>query len=415
MPAPIVVVGAGLAGLTCARTLSRAGKEVIVFERDARVGGRVQTDVVDGYRLDRGFQVLFTAYPTCKEELDYSALNLSDYDAGAQIWDGKQFQEISRDDIVAMALSNYLSVADKIRLLSWNMSVKRMTLDEIWGMPDAPTDAHLRDLGFGERFINRFPRPFFSGIFLDSSLSTSRQMFTYLWKMLMEGSTAIPATGMGAIPEQIAHDLPADSIQLNTPVRELVRDEQGRVIGVEVDGGSTVEASAVVLATDPPAASRLMEADHQPVGNGCTTLYFAAQRAPMRDPVLLLNGSPRGRVNNVSVVSNVNPKAAPEGALISVTTLENPRGEDRFACRAIQFELRSWFPDEDVESWRPLRVYRIPFAQYAQPPGFREGRPPNTVSPGLYRASEITEHSSIEGAVLSGRRCAQALLESANA
>ncbi|MFN8709921.1 MAG: FAD-dependent oxidoreductase, partial [Planctomyces sp.] len=85
MPDPVVIVGGGLAGLTCAKTLVRAGIETILLEASDEVGGRVRTDEVDGFLLDRGFQVLLTAYPEAKQQLDYSALQLQAFEPGSLI------------------------------------------------------------------------------------------------------------------------------------------------------------------------------------------------------------------------------------------------------------------------------------------------------------------------------------------
>lgn len=83
--APVVVVGAGLAGLACAQRLTRAGVDVLVLEASDAAGGRVGTDVVDGFRCDRGFQLVNPSYPALTQVVALAALDLRPFAAGVVV------------------------------------------------------------------------------------------------------------------------------------------------------------------------------------------------------------------------------------------------------------------------------------------------------------------------------------------
>ena len=158
---PVLIVGAGMAGLACARTLQDAGVPFLLFDSDEEVGGRVRTDEVDGYRLDRGFQVLLTAYPEAQKFLDYEALDLKACYPGSRVWFGGRFHRVAdpfRHPIDGiMSLGNPIgSLLDKIRV-----GMMRTSLLSTRSMPDdlSTLDA-LSKLGFGPAMLDRFWKPF---------------------------------------------------------------------------------------------------------------------------------------------------------------------------------------------------------------------------------------------------------------
>jgi phytoene dehydrogenase-like protein len=207
--ADVVVIGAGLAGLCCARRLAEAGVSFQIVEGSDGIGGRVRTDEVDGFLLDRGFQVLLTAYPEARRLLDYSRLDLKPFSPGALSWfAGRMNRLVDPWRTPGMWLeglrSDFGTLGDKLRMARLRSRVQRSSIEEIFRRPDRATKDTLKNEGFGQEIIHRFFRPFLGGILLDGELKTSSRMFEFVFKMLSEGDTSVPASGMRAIPMQLA-------------------------------------------------------------------------------------------------------------------------------------------------------------------------------------------------------------------
>ena len=216
----VVVVGAGLAGLTCARHLTRAGCEVTLLEASDDVGGRVRTDRVDGFLLDRGFQVLLTAYPEARAQLDYDRLDLRPFHAGALVRKGDAFFRLSDPrrhpaDALQTLTSRITTVRDKAHLLKLLAKLRLRAPDELFDAPEQPTRALLED-EFSGPMVESFLRPFLAGIFLEPDLDTSSRMFEFVFKMFAAGRAAVPSSGMQAIPRQLSEELRPGSILSGT-------------------------------------------------------------------------------------------------------------------------------------------------------------------------------------------------------
>jgi protoporphyrinogen oxidase len=409
----VIIVGAGLAGLTCAKVLGERGAEVAVFEASDGVGGRVRTDEHDGFLLDRGFQVYFTSYPVSKKHLDYGALDLRAFDPGAAIHRGPESSVLSdpfRDPkaLVPSLLSDAATLGDKLRTLDLAARTVRggISAGAENGEPDTSTLEYLRASGLSERYIDSFFRPFYGGIFLNRGLSTSARVLRFTLRMLATGSTVVPALGMGGIPHQLASRLPEDAVSLNSPVEALLREGE-RVVGVRV-AGEEHEADAVVVATDAPAAGTLTgeAVPEGAVGEVC--LYYETDGLGSGKKILL-NAKDGAFVNNAVEISNVSEKYAPPGrhllSAVALTGLDLP--DEELYRRGIE-DLSRWYPGAD---FRPLALYRIPYGQFAQPPGIHDSLPENgTQTPGLVLAGEYTEDASINGSMLSGEKAAEAVL-----
>ncbi|WP_376794841.1 NAD(P)/FAD-dependent oxidoreductase [Thermogemmatispora sp.] len=423
----IIIVGAGLAGLVCARHLSRAGLGVLVLEAADRPGGRVSTDRhPEGFLLDRGFQVLFTAYPAVQRELNLAPLGLRRFLPGAILVKGGQRYPLAdprrQPGWLALSASNPLiPLADKWRVLRLTRTILQTVSAEgpaTWPTAafDETSELYLRHWGFsGAGFIANFARPFFGGIFLDRDLQTSARMFRFVWRMLASGDIVLPEQGMGAIAAQLAASLPANSLRLGARVVALLREE-GHVSGVRLASGEELHAEAVVVATDSPTAAQLTGLPLPSAGRSCTCLYFAGPRPLYSEPALLLNCQPDALVNHAVQLTNIVPQYAPPGQhLLSLTILDEAtqqEDDEELARRALQ-ELAGWFPEHEdgLRSWRLLAIYRLPFAQFAQPPGIFARLPEaRSGEPGLYLTGEYLHSSSIHGALSSGARTARLLL-----
>ena len=404
--ADVVIVGAGLAGLVAARTLGLNGIDSVILEASDGVGGRVRSDVVDGFVLDRGFQVLLTGYPEIHRHLDIAALDLRAFEPGALVWRegkgtvvGDPFRRPKT--LVSTATASIGSVTDKARIALLRAKLLRTDPKALLRGDDIPTAAALRGMGFSSKMIDRFFRPLVGGIQLDPTLSTSRRMFDVIFRTLADGDSAVPAGGMGRITEQLASNLPRTSIHLDTPA---VSVEPGRVV---VSGGRSISAKHVIVATEGPVASRLLGLP-QVKSRSAGCVYFAADVAPVDGAYVILDGHGHGPVYNVAVMSHVSPAYAPAGKHLVAAAL--PGTIDGDLESAARRQLRSWWGPQ-VDNWRHLRTYRIEHGQPDQTPPFH---PKKNVSlgNGIFVCGDHRDTGSIQGAMFSGRRCAEAVAES---
>ncbi len=402
----IVIVGAGLAGLSAARALHEAGNTPIVLESSDGVGGRVRTDVVDGFRLDRGFQVLLTAYPELQRQFDVAALDLASFEPGAAVRIGDRFSEVGDPFRRPMMLASTVTspvggVTDKVRLGIMRRRITTTTAPDLLRGPDRSTFDALRADGFSDTMIERFFRPLVGGIQLDPALATSRRMFDVIFQSLSTGDSAVPAAGMGAIPEQLAGHLPTTAIRLNTRVASV----DGTT--VRLDDGSTIEADRLVIATEGPVASRLLGLP--PVqSKSATCVWFAAPSPPVDHRLIMLDGSGVGPALNVAVMSNVAPSYAPNGQALIACACPGVDADD--IEPRVRAQMRSWFGDQ-VDRWDHLRTDAIHHGQPQQRPPFD---PKQRVALGehLFVCGDHRDTASIQGALYSGRRCAEAVVAS---
>jgi phytoene dehydrogenase-like protein len=274
----VYVVGAGLAGLRCARRLHEKGVAVTVLEASDGVGGRVRTDRVDDFLLDRGFQVLLTAYPEAREALDYRELELHPFYPGAMVRTGGKLVTVAdpfrrRWDGLRTALAPVGSLGDKLKVAKLRRRVTSGSLEELFARPETTTREALAAEGFSEVIVDRFFRPLFGGVLLDRELGTSSRMFEFVYRMFALGDVALPTRGMGAIGEQLAGGLPPDCVRLRQRVT-AVGDG-----GLTLADGQRLPARAVVVATDGPTASQLVGGEPPAPGSvAASCLYFAADR-----------------------------------------------------------------------------------------------------------------------------------------
>jgi len=407
--ADVIIVGAGLAGLACARRLAADGLAPIILEASDGPGGRVRTDQVGGFLLDRGFQVLLTAYPEARAVLDYAALDLRPFAAEAWVRHAGRFHRVSDPwrhpgRLPAALLSPIGTLTDKFRLGRMRRRLIRHARRATPG-PETTTLAALRAAGLSDAIIDRLCRPFFGGILLDRDLGASNRMFEFAFRMLAMGDTAVPAAGMGAIPTQLAAALPPGTMLTTTAVESV------RPGGVTLRGGGTLTARAVVVAAAAPEAALLLGAEYDRPSKGVTCLHFAAEKAPFNEPLLVLDAAGEGPINNLAVMSNAAPGYAPPGAaLVSATVLGVPQPAGPALEPAVRRQLEIWF-GRPARDWRLLRIDRIAHAQPAQdPPALEPPERPVRAGPGLYVCGDHRDNASINGALVSGRRAAEAVI-----
>ena len=406
-----IVVGAGLAGLTCAKVLAEAGRPFCLLEAASRPGGRVVSDrTPEGFILDRGFQVLLDSYPAARRHLDFQALGGGRFRAGALfVGRGKPRtleNPLRRPSAVLDALgSGVLSFPDQLRML--RLVVMAMTRSS--RSNDLSTEALLERCGFGEDFFVRFARPFFGGVLLDPGLQTSAGLFLNYLQRFVTGRALLPARGIGGLAEQLVSHLPRESVHFDTPVEALVFREE-RVRGVRLASGREIKAQDVVFAVDEPSTCRLLGQGSPRPARGTAVHYFAADRALYSGAWLCL--PPRSEASPVlhaAIVTNVEPALAPAGVhLWSVTVLpEHPKAADaEFVAR----EVTSWFQAE-AGALHPLSYVRVPYAVPEQSPGFeRRPAPWGALPAGLMVAGDAACGASIDGVMASGEAAAKKVI-----
>ena len=421
--APVVVVGAGLAGLACARVLAAAGVPVHVLEAADEVGGRVRTDLVEGFRLDRGFQVLSTAYPEARRLLALEALDPRPFYPGALVRHGGRFHRVADPfrrplDALRGLGSPVGTLADKLRVAALRGALVGATTEEVMARPDVSTAEALREAGFSEAMVQRFFRPFLGGVFFDPALETSARAMGYVLRHFALGETVLPAAGMGAIPRQLARGLPEGAVTLGARVAAVNgaapdggTDDAAGAPSVRLADGVTLPAAAVVVATAASEAAKLLGAPPPPPGRSATCLYFVADAAPVAEPILMLDGDAAGPALTVAVPSAVAPSYAPDGrALVACTVPGDPPADDAALVAATIAQMTDWF-GPPVAEWTHLATYRLAGAQPDQSPGALEPPArPARVAPGLYACGDHLAIASIDGALASGRRAAEAVL-----
>lgn len=409
-----IVVGAGLAGLTCAKVLAEARVPFLLCEASQRPGGRVVSDRNgDGFVLDRGFQVLLDSYPAARRHLDYAALGGGRFRAGAMFVGAGRPHVLENplrrpSALPAACLGGVIPWVDRLRLL---LLVARAFLPR-GGVRDVSSEELLRGLGFSETFFARFARPFFGGVLLDPSLQTSGELLLEYLRRFATGRALLPAGGMGAIGEQLAACLPDGSVRYGAAVAGLVMVD-GKIGGVRLADGAVLPAGCVVLAVDEPAVCRLLGKGQPRAARGTAVHYFAASKAHYSGAWLCL---PPQRMNSpvlhAALVSNAAPTLAPAGRhLWSVTVLpDHPAAAD---ATAVAKEVTGWF-GADSGDLRPLAFVRVPYAVPEQNPGFRErpapwGDPP----PGVVTAGDAVCGASIDAVMASGEAAAKKVISSA--
>ena len=408
--APVIIVGAGMAGLSCAIHLQAAGLNLRLIDSSDDVGGRVRTDVVDGFLLDRGFQVYLDAYPETSALLDLKALNLRKFEPGALVFNGKRLKRLM--DVFRRPASAWTSATapiggfiDKLRVGLMRIQILGSSLEQIENREDRTTESYLRGRGFSEAMIDTFFRSFYGGIFLESELRTSSRMFEFTFKMFGQGSATLPAKGMGEIPKQIAARLPLDSITLN---QKVVRVDAH---SVTLSSGQQIHGRAVVLATNAAAVGALLPElkERMPEWRSVTNLYFCAPSSPINESIICLNGSGKGLVNNVCALTDASSDYSPDGrALISVSVLGLHSEED--LPGKVQQELMGWF-GKCVGQWSHLRTDLIPEALPEQTPKAQKNTAGFIQQKGIFVCGDHATSASIEGAVISGKRVAEAILK----
>ncbi len=399
----VAVVGAGLAGLAAATRLHDAGLDVVVLEAGDAVGGRIRTDRVDGFLLDRGFQVLNTAYPAVRRLLDLDALDLCVFDRAALVHVDGENHRLGDPRRELMAVPKALTapvggMRSKAVLAAYAAMAALGPVARIKAREDRSAAEHWAAMGIDTTTVDWVLRPFFSGVLLEEEMTTSSRFVDLMLRMFALGDSTLPALGMQQIPDQLAERLPAGSVRLGarvtavTPTRVTTKD-------------GSMNARAVLVATDADAAGRLVDGPLEPTQwKGVTTIYHSAPASPLDRPTLVLDpgDSP---INNTVVITAAAPSYAPAGrSLIATSLVHGERSE--FDERAVLDRLGVLYGTSTAD-WEQIATYAVPQALPAMPAphAFRSA----VRVGGVYVCGDHRDTSSIQGALVSGERAAQAV------
>lgn len=394
-----LIIGAGLAGLAAAAFLKANNREVLVVEAADEVGGRVRTDVHGEFLLDRGFQVLLTAYPELERHVDLDALDLCYFEPGAVLVKKDQLSRLIDPAkrplaVFAAALSRSLKTKDKLRLLKL-----RILLSKSWEpKSDTSMESALQEFGFSREAIGSFFFPLLSGIQLTPRLEGSARLGFYVLGCLFRGSAALPSRGMGEIPKQMSQRLSDDSLMLNSPVESIV----GRAVFLK--NGLKFQPAQLIVATDGPSASQLLGIETV-YSRSQTCMYFSAPAAPSKDSAIFLAGDGQGPVRNMAILSNVASSYATGKEALIVAAMP---GDNHVLPDEVLTQMRRWF-GESVDEWHHLKTFAITHSQPLFEPG-RAFRRPLEISDNCFVCGDHRDTPSIQGALVSGRRVAETIL-----
>lgn len=405
----VIVIGAGIAGLTAAKILTAAGKNVLVIEAADSVGGRVRTDQVDGFLLDRGFQVLLTAYPESKRLLDYKQLDLRTFSPGATILKNTSLHHIGDPFREPFMLFKTLfspigTFTDKIKLLALKLRLSATSIDSIFAKEETNTANYLQKVGFSQKFIAQFFRPFFAGIYLEEHLTTSSRMFEFLFKMFGEGYAAVPAKGMGMISQQLAETLTEKNLILN---EEVTKIEDNKVYG---KSGTVYSAKKIIIATNALQASIWVQKPVNTAHKSALTLYFSADAKTKKTKRIALNSVENTIINNIAFMDHVAADYAPKGkSLIAISLKASVAPDTDNLEQKVLKEAANWYPK--AINWQHLKTYKI---AYALP---NDAQVENEISAGALKINDsclvcgdYLLNGSINAAMKTGRVVAEAIL-----
>ena len=412
--AEVLVIGAGLAGLRCADVLISAVRDVLVWEAEKAVGGRIRTDIVDGFRCDRGFQVLNPAYPELRRAVDLSALRLRPFgagivvrrDEGSAVW-VHPLRDPRR--VPAMLASGGFKPRDLVAMARWAAPALRPKALKAQHRPDVSLREALDQAGVrGE--LRRVVDRFLAGVVLDATGANSNAFALLLVRMFVLGVPALPADGMQALPQQLAARMNGRIALDHRAIR--IESDTG---GWRVNGdGISVRAQQVVVATEAAAAASLTT-ETAPEMRGVVTDWWASDQPLPGPPMLRVDArrDPPGPVLNTAVISAVAPTYAPPGQhLIAASALVERDGTvpDESAMR----EHAANILESDPRAWRLLirNVIRDALPVQLAPLNLR--RPVRT-SAGIWVCGDHRDTASIQGALVSGRRTAEAILQTTGA
>ncbi len=400
----IYIIGAGISGLIAAKTLESKGYIPTIIEASDRVGGRLRSERVNGYVLDKGFQVILSAYPAVKKWVNWDAIPHQKLLPGATLYNGRRKDTIGdplRDVsfLFSTLFSKIGNIGDKRKVLGLKKKVLAMPTELIFTIEEISSRDYLLNEGFSEEIISGFFKPFFTGIFLEANLETSAKMFLFVYKMFSEGSAIIPNHGIAAIPEFLRSSLQNTTIQLHTKVTKI---EDGSKILLE--NGAVIQADKIIIATNPaPLLENMRKQDIS--WKSCENVYFTMANANTK-PILHLLADDAALVNSFYIDTN---QIIDGKALVSITIVKEHTLDNTALINQCREELKTYC---NLELLDFIQYYKI---KKALPDCFSVI---DTIAPSecqlsanVFLAGDHLLNPSLQAAMVSGEAAANGLIE----
>ncbi|MEQ8358801.1 MAG: FAD-dependent oxidoreductase [Cytophagales bacterium] len=404
----VIIIGAGMSGLTAANYLHGHDLKIKIFEAQPEVGGRVRSFVKDGFTLDRGFQVFLPAYPEASRLLNYDELDLKYFLNGAYILNKRKsyylIDPVQRPSFLFNTLfESGISLKDKIKLFQLKQSLKNKSLDSVLKGNNKNTRQELANRKFDLKTIMDFFQPFLSGIFLEKDLETNSAMFEFVIKMFNEYGAAVPAKGIAEIPKQLAHNLSPGMIECSSSIKEIEKNK------VTLENGKSYSSRNIVIAVE--GNSHLLNPflpNRNSTYVSVSNFYFSSDKALIDEPLLILNSDESALINNICFISNISGKYAPENKkLLSVTVLNKLETK----VDDVLSELYAIMPENEY-NWHFIDSYHINYALPNQK-NVKSSIPLKELNPreGIYIAGDFALYGSLNAAMQSGREVADQILK----
>jgi len=401
------IVGGGISGIIAALELESAGLKPTIYEKEDQLGGRVRTDYIDGYPFDHGFQVLLTAYPEAQHYLDYEQLDLQYFLSGSRVcYEGKTVRigdPLSSSTFWLDSFDPTLStLKDKVKTLQLSLRLKNKPLTDIFDKEETSALQYLQGLGFSDRVIERFFKPFFGGIFLETELHTSSRLFEFLFKMFGTGNSVIPAGGMQKITDQLISKLQHTTIHTGTAVEDI------RSRSIKLSDGRNISSGHIIIATN---LNHLMSNKDSTKWKRSVNYYFEIEAPTYTDKIITLSAKPNRLVNNYYYPTNL--MAHPQGKTILSTTVLDDQG---FGKETLMKKINEELKESGVKGdLKLITSYDIPYSlpdltdiQYKLTPDKIE------LDKGIYNCGDHTMMGSLNAAMYSGRYVAQHIINKLN-
>lgn len=405
----VIIVGAGLTGLSAALKMEEAGMRYLLLEKDNQVGGKLQTEEIDGFILDRGFQTIYTSYPELSPILDFDSLNMRYFNEGSYIMKDGELHMFANplkhpSNFGRILFSKITYHWDYFRLLKLRYNLNRLTEAEIFDKYEAKTSTVLRKRYFSKRIIQNVIQPLFSGIFLEDNLVTSRRSFEFFYQMMNKGKTGIPANGMAEIPKQLLSKLKPENVRLNAEVQQVAGQT------VTLASGEKLSAKEIIVTVPAPIANKVVSNSTNFEYCSTTCLYFKSPKNHGKSKMVFSNANKVKLVNNVAIMSNIAPERAPEGyQLIQCSINGLPTADDATLVKEVLKELAPYFK---TQHWELIKTYRIKEAIPDQTSVLGTiTRQQNKVDDHIWLAGDYFMYGSSNAAVKGGRLISSFVLE----
>ena len=403
----IHIIGAGVSGLIAAQVLENYGYKPTVIEATDTIGGRVKSDVVNGYILDHGFQVLLNGYPAAKKYLNYADLELQELIPGAVIFKNGTSQTIGdplRDFslLFPTLFASVGSIADKLKILKLNTLLKKKKIAAIFKEDEKTTLRYLQNFGFSDKVINSFFKPFFSGIFLEDKLETSSRMFEFVYKMFGEGLAVIPKNGIQAISNQLKNNLKTTTFLFNSPVEEVLDDK------IILKDKSEIESHITLIATE---ASHLISnlKNQETEWKSCDTLYFEVEKRTISKPIIGLISDENKLINNIFYPTSVSTETRGNKELLSVTVVKNHDLSETDLIGKIQSELKEFCNISDTQFLKRYQIKKaLPKLTNLQ---YELSSSETKLKSTIFLAGDQLLNGSLNAAMIAGERAALGIIQ----